>query len=98
MLDRLEDVLPAEPMLVDIALVVYISKSAIALRRRVANDCIELTGFNGASMEILCLYNMQSESVQKTLTLVMMTISSLGRLCFLMAFPRMISDSPFEYT
>ena len=31
-------------------------------------------------------------------TFVITTISSLGRLYFLMAFPRISSDSPFEYT
>jgi len=31
MLDRLEDVLPAKPMLVDIALVAYISKNGMVL-------------------------------------------------------------------
>lgn len=31
-------------------------------------------------------------------TFVMMTSSSRGRLSFLMTFPSMTSDSPFEYT
>lgn len=40
----------------------------------------------------------QEEEEERKHTFVIITISSLGRSYFLIAFPRITSDSPFEYT
>lgn len=76
--------LSAKPVLVDVTVVVSRLSSGHFCARFAGNDAIHLT--------------MKCQSRLAEMESVIITISSQGMLCSLMAFPRIISDSLLEYT
>ena len=86
-LHGVEDVLATEPVLVDVADRVRVDIRREALANALLDLKVDLRKASPMSKAHIC-------TAQTERTLVITTISSRGRLCCLMALPRMTSERP----